>query len=58
MGYKADVSGDTRFALGSEEVDGNILWVNKHGDMHLGRHLYSDVDENKNIFSGLFCSKI
>ena len=58
MGYKADVSGDTRFALGSEHVDGNILWVNKHGDMHLGRHLYSDVDENKNIFTDLTTSTI
>ena len=58
MGYKADVSGDTRFALGSEQVDGNILWVNKHGDMHLGRHLYSDVDENKNIFTDLTTSTI
>jgi hypothetical protein len=58
MGYKASVSGDTRFALGSEEVDGNILWVNKHGDMHLGRHLYSDIDENKNIFTDLTTSTI
>tara|TARA_B100000575_G_scaffold191104_1_gene154191 strand:- start:3736 stop:22587 length:18852 start_codon:yes stop_codon:yes gene_type:complete len=58
VGYKASVSGDTRFALGSEHVDGNILWVNKHGDMHLGRHLYSDVDENKNIFTDLTTSTI
>ena len=58
LGYKANVSGDTRFALGSEHVDGNILWVNKHGDMHLGRHLYSDVDENKNIFTDLTTSTI
>jgi len=58
LGYKASVSGDTRLALGSEEVDGNILTVNKHGDMFLGRHLYSDVDEHKNIFTDLTTSTI
>ena len=58
LGYKASVSGDTRLALGSKEVNGNILTVNKHGDMFLGRHLYSDVDENKNIFTDLTTSTI
>jgi len=58
LGYKATVSGDTRLAIGSEEIDGNIMTINKYGDMFLGRHLFSDADEDKNIFTDLLTSKI
>ena len=54
MGYKASVTGDTRLALGSEEVNGNIFTINKHGDLFIGRHIYSDdVSEDRNIFTDL-----
>ena len=39
MGYKASVTGDTRLALGSEEVNGNIFTIN-NGDLFIGRYLF------------------
>jgi hypothetical protein len=59
LGYKANVTGDTRLALGSQEVDGNIFTINKHGDLFIGRHIYSDdIEEDRNIFTDLSSGNI
>ena len=49
----ASVSGDVVFALGSSEVNGNIMTVNKYGDTMIGRHIVSDVTEDKQIFTNV-----
>ena len=58
LGSSATLGGDDIFALGSAFMQENILTINKYGDMHVGRHIFGDYEEDKRIFTDISQSSI
>ena len=58
LGSHALLDGDDVFALGSAYMQENILTINKYGDMHVGRHIFGDYEEDKRIFTDISQSSI
>ena len=47
LGYKAKCVGETRFAIGTKERDGNIFTIDKNGTSVFGRrNLTNDVNDS------------
>ena len=63
MGYKANISGDTRLALGTDDGagnEGNVFTINKFGDADIKRDTITggdikakDTSQDKNIYTNL-----
>ena len=58
LGSHAILDGDDIFALGSAFMQDNVLIINKYGDMHVGRHIFGDYEEDKKIFTDISQSSI